>query len=165
MTATTPPRTYAPPTIKTPMLAYLQGLHDQWLREVRGVLEPARAEGTGIWPRWRAIEYLDAGFRRRFERERRAVFSMHGRLSGAQAGHLWAAGELLAQLLEGVRGRVGLCQRDEQFSSFGLTVLNALEYWCGQVEEALGRIRWGEVSPESRHLFEVITFDEVSQGG
>lgn len=43
--------------------------------------------------------------------------------------------------------------------------MNALEYWCRQVEETLGRVRWGELSPQSRHLFEVITYDEKTQGG
>lgn len=103
----------SPPTVKTQMLAYLEGLHDQWLQEVRSVLNPAREEDAGIWLRWRAIEYLETGFQRRFERERRAVFSLHGRLTSGQASHLWAAGELLAQLLESLGRRVGLCQRGE----------------------------------------------------
>ena len=91
------------------MLVFLEGTHEQWLQQVRGVLGPAGAEGAGMWVRWYAIEYLEMGFKRRFERERRAVFSLHWRLTGAQASHLWA--------------------------------------------------------PESRGLFEVITFDEASHRG
>lgn len=151
--------------IKTPMLEFLEGMHQRWLQEVRDALDPACDEAAGIWLRWRAIEYLETGFKRRFERERRAVFSLHGRLTGAQASHLWAGGELLVQLLESLGRQVGLCQRGEQFSSVALTVMNALEYWCNQVEEALGRVRWGNVPPESRHLFETITYDEATQGG
>lgn len=165
MTTIAPPQQRRPSTIKTPMLPYLEGLHDQWLREVGDVLEPARDDEAGIWLRWRAIEYLVTGFRRRFERERRAVFSLHGRMSGTQTSHLWAAGELLAQLLESLGHRVGLCQRTEQFCSLAFTLMNALDYWCRQVEEALGRVRWGDVSSQSRHLFEVITFDETTLGG
>jgi hypothetical protein len=165
MTATARPEIGNPPVVKTPMLAYLAGTHDQWLQEVRNVLDPAREETAGIWLRWRAIEYLEAGFKRRFERERRAVFSLHGRLTGAEAAHLWAGGELVAQLLESLGRRVGLCQREEQFSSLALTVMNALQYWCRQVEDALGRVRWGDVSPESRRLFEMITYDDVLLGG
>jgi hypothetical protein len=86
-------------------------------------------------------------------------------LTGSQASHLWAGGELLVQLLESLGHRVGLCQRGEQFSSLTLTVMSALEYWCRQVEDALGRVRWGDVSPESRRLFELITYDEVVHGG
>jgi hypothetical protein len=160
MTAIAPEVGY-PPVVKTPMLAYLGGMHDQWLQEVRSVLDPAREEAAGVWLRWRALEYLETGFKRRFERERRAVFSLHGRLTGPQASHLWAGGELLVQLLESLGHRVGLCQRGEQFSSLALTVMNALEYWCRQVEDALGPVRWGDVSPESRRLFETITFDEA----
>jgi hypothetical protein len=165
MTAIAPPETRNPPLVKTPMLAYLGGMHDQWLQEVRSVLDPAREEEAGIWRRWRAMEYLETGFKRRFERERRAVFSLHGRLTGPQASHLWAGGELLVQLLESLGHRVGLCQRGEQFSSLALTVMNALEYWCRQVEDALGPVRWGEVSPESRSLFETITYDPAAHGG
>jgi hypothetical protein len=165
MTAIAAPEVGNPPVVRTPMLAYLGGIHDQWLQEVRRVLDPAREEAAGIWLRWRAIEYLETGFKRRFERERRAVFSLHGRLSGEQASHLWAGGELVVQLLNGMGQRVGLCQRAEQFSSLALTVMNALEYWCRQVEDALGPVRWGDVSPESRLLFEMITYDDVILGG
>jgi hypothetical protein len=165
MTAIAPSEIGNPPVVRTPMLAYLGGLHDQWLQEVRSVLDPAREEAAGIWLRWRATEYLETGFKRRFERERRAVFSLHGQLTGAQASHLWAGGELMVQLLESLGRRVGLCQRGEQFSSLALTVMNALEYWCRQVEEALGPVRWGDVSPESRSLFEMITYDDVILGG
>jgi hypothetical protein len=42
MTAATTLRTGNTLEIKTPMLAFLQGLHQGWLREVRGILDPAR---------------------------------------------------------------------------------------------------------------------------
>jgi hypothetical protein len=148
------------PIVKVPMRAYLEGLHDQWREEVRGVLDPARERGSGIWRRWRAVEYLQGGFNRRFERERRAVFSLHQRLTPDQAGHLWAGAELIAQLIDGLGHRVGLCQSDQQFASVSLTVVGALDYWCRQVEEALGPVRWGDVPPESRAAFETIRFDE-----
>jgi hypothetical protein len=154
-----------PPVVKLPMREYLGGLHEQWLEEVRRVIDPARQETAGVWLRWRAIEYLGAGFKRRFERERRAVFSLHDRLTGEQASHLWVGGELVTQLLDGLGRRVGLCQRGAEFASVSLTVMNALEYWCRQVEDALGPVRWGEVAPESRSLFETITYDDVLLGG
>jgi hypothetical protein len=165
MAAIAPPEIGNPHVVKTPLLAFLEGNHNKWLQEVRGVLDPAREMTAGIWLRWRAVEYLQAGFQRRFERERRAVFSLHERLTGEQASHLWAGGELVAQLLEGLGHRVGLCQRGEEFSSLALTVMSALEYWCRQVEEALGPVRWGEVPPASRSLFELITYDEAIHRG
>jgi hypothetical protein len=164
MTATAPPHLGSPPAVRTPMLPFLQGTHAQWLQEVRSVLDPARGETAGIWLRWRAIDYLETGFKRRFERERRAVYSLHGRLTGPQAGHLWTAEELVGQLLENVRLQVGLCHRAEQFSLLALTLLGALEYWCREVEESLGPVRWGEVPSESRGLFETITYDEITLG-
>lgn len=165
MTAIAAPQIQTPATIQTPMLAYLAGLHDQWLKEVRRVLEPACDKEAGIWLRWRAIEYLETSFQRRFERERRAVLTLHIRVTSVQADHLWAAGELLTQLLQGMGRRVGLCQNEEQFTAVALTLMSALEYWCRQVEEALGRVPWGDVSPESRHRFEVISYEEAIQGG
>jgi hypothetical protein len=164
MTAATTMRTGHTLEIKTPMLAFLQGLHGRWLQEVRGILDPARQDGAGVWIRWRAIQYLETGFTRRFEREQRAVISLHGHLPGDQASHLWAAGELLTQLLERLGDLIGLCHRAEEFSAVTLNLLNALEYWCQQVEDALGAVRWGEVSAESRHLFEVISEDELVHG-
>jgi hypothetical protein len=164
MTAATTVRIENTLEVKTPMLAFLQGLHERWLQEVRGILEPARQDEAGLWIRWRAIQYLGAGFARRFERERRAVISLHGHLTGAQPSHLWAAGELLTQLLERLDDLVGLCHRAEEFSAVTLNLLSALEYWCQQVEEALGAVRWGKVSAESRHLFEVISEDDLVQG-
>jgi hypothetical protein len=154
----------SPPEVRTPMLPYLQGTHEQWLQEVRSVLDPTRSEGAGIWLRWRAIDYLETGFRRRFDGERRAVSSLHGRLSSREAAHLWVAGELVAQLLENLRHQVGLCHRAQQFSSLALTLMNAVEYWCQEVEESLGPVRWGEVVPDSRVLFETITYDAVTLG-
>jgi len=165
MATIAPPEIGNPPVVKLPMREYLAGLHEQWLEEVRRVLDPARQETAGIWLRWRAIEYLGAGFKRRFERERRAVYSLHDRLTGEQASHLWAGGELMTQLLDSLGRRVGLCHRCTEFTSVSLTIVNALEYWCRQVEDALGPLRWGEVSPESRSLFETITYDDVLLGG
>ena len=165
MTTTAVPEVGSREVVRTPMLVFLEGTHEQWLQQVRGVLGPAGAEGAGMWVRWYAIEYLETGFKRRFERERRAVFSLHWRLTGAQASHLWAAGELIAQLVESLHHRLGLCHRHDEFSSIAITLMSSLEYWCAQVEEALGRLRWGELSPESRGLFEVITFDEASHRG
>lgn len=164
MTAIAPPEDGSSPAVRTPMLPFLHGLHEQWLQEVRNVLDPGRSEAAGIWLRWRAIDYLETGFKRRFGRERRAVSSLQGRLTGPQASHLWAASELVNQLLESLRYQPGLCHRGEQFSSLALTLTSALEYWCGEVEEALGRVRWGEVSAESRVLFETITCDDAMLG-
>jgi hypothetical protein len=146
------------------MRAFLEGSHDQWLQEVRRVLDPATDEAAGIWLRWRALEYLETGFSRRFVRERRAVLSLHGRFTDAQASHLWAAGELMARLLESLHHRVGLCQRGEEFTALALTLITALEHWWRQVEEVLGPVAWEEVSPESRGLFEIINFDEADHG-
>jgi hypothetical protein len=146
------------------MLPFLQGLHEQWLQEVRRVLDPARSETAGIWLRWHAIDYLETSFRRRFERELRAVSSLHGLLTLPQTRHLWAAGELVGQLLENMRHQVGLCHHSRQFSALTVTLLGALEHWCREVEESLGPVRWGEVPSESRVLFETITYDEMTLG-
>jgi hypothetical protein len=159
MTATTPLQVEKTAEIRTPMAAFLLGQHGRWRQEVRDVLDPARQDEAGVWMRWRAIQYLETGFARRFQRERRAVASLHGHLTGAQATHLWAAGELITQLLGHLD--VGLCHRVDEFGSRALNLLNAVEYWCQQVEEALGPVRWGEVPTESRHLFEVISFDDL----
>ena len=165
MTTIAPSSTRARQGIRTPMLAFLEGTHDRWLEEVRGALDPACQDGAGIWLRWRAIEYLETGFKRRFERERQAVSSLHQHLTAEQVRHLWTGGELLVQMLDGLRLRVGLCQRTSLFSAVAATVVTALEYWCREVEGSLGRVRWGEVPPESRRLFELITYDPPTQGG
>ena len=164
MTTIAPMEVGSPPEVRTPMRAFLQGTHEQWLQEVRNVVDPTRSESAGIWLRWRAIDYLEGSFKRRFERERRAVYSLHGQLTGPQASHLWIAGELITQLLANMRHQVGLCHRAEQFASLAVTLMSALEYWCHEVEEALGPVRWGEVTPESRALFETITYDEAMLG-
>jgi len=163
MTAATTLRAKNTSEIKTPMLAFLKGEHDRWLEEARGILDPARNDDAGIWLRWQAIRYLETGFARRFERERRAVVSLHGHLTGAQAGHLWAASELFSQLLGRLHHLVGLCHRADEFSRVTLTLLTALEYWCQQVQDDLGAVRWGEVPAESRLLFEVIPDDDLVQ--
>jgi hypothetical protein len=165
MTTIAHPAVHSSPAVKVPMRPYLTGLHDQWREEVRRVLEPAREEGAGTWRRWRALEYLQGGFRRRFEREWRAVFSLHRHLTPDQAGHLWAGAELITQMLGGLPHRVGLCQCDANFGPVALTLGSAIEYWCHEVEEALGPVRWGDVSPESRGFFETITYDDVLIGG
>jgi hypothetical protein len=165
MTASARLEVDSPPVVRTPMLPFLQGMHEQWLGEVRGVLCAARGVTAGIWLRWRATDYLETSFRRRFERERRAVSSLHDRLTGQQASHLWAAGELVVQVLENMRHQVGLCHHVKQFASLAVTLLSALEYWCREVEDSLGPVRWGDVASDSRVLFETITFDDVMLGG
>ena len=157
--------TVASPTgIRTPMLPFLQGMHAQWMQEVRNVLDPARGEAPTIWLRWRAVDYLETGFKRRFERERRAVYSLHARVTGHQASHLWAAGELVLLLIENLRHHLGLCHHVKEFSALAVTLMTALEHWCSEVEESLGPVRWGEVPVASRVLFETITYDEVTLG-
>jgi hypothetical protein len=164
MTAAAAVRTIATAEIRTPMLPFLQGMHARWLEEVRRILGPARGPDASIWARWSATRYLAEGFARRLERERRAVASLHEHLTSAQASHLWAAGELLTQLVQRLEHLTGLCHRSEEFSSVTSSLLTALDYWCQQVDEALGPVRWGEVPPESRHLFEVITEDDLVEG-
>jgi hypothetical protein len=164
MTTIAPREVGSPAAIGTPMLPFLQGTHAHWLQEVGSVLAPARDQTAGIWLRWRAIGYLETGFKRRFERERQAVNSMHDRLAGRQAGHLWVAGELVGQLLENMRHHTGLCHHAAQFSASALTIMKVLEYWCREVEESLGPVRWGEVPTESRALFETITYDATTLG-
>ena len=56
---------------------------------------------------------------------------------------------------------MGLCHHAEQFSSLALAFMNALEYWCHEVEEAPGTGALGEVAAQSRVLFETITYDEL----
>ena len=90
MTTIAPMEVGGTPEVRTPMLAFLQGTHEQWLQEVRSVLDPTRSETAGIWIRWRANVYLETCFKRRFERERLAVYSLHERLTGQLASHLWA---------------------------------------------------------------------------
>ena len=164
MTTIAPMEVGGTPEVRTPMLAFLHGTHEQWLQEVRSVLDPTRSETAGIWLRWRATDYLN-GLKRRFERERRAGYSLHERLNGQQASHLWAAGELVGQVLENMRHQVGLCHHVKQFSSLAVTLLSALEYWCREVEESLGPVRWGDVASDSRVLFEMITYDDILVGG
>jgi hypothetical protein len=146
------------------MLEFLQGLHRAWLEEVRNVLDPALQAEAGAWMRWRAVQYLETGFARRFGRERQAVASLHAHLTPAQATHLWAGGELLTQMLARVNQSVGLCHHVDEFAAMAHNLLAAVEYWCQQVEEALGPVRWGGVLPEARHLFEVISYDELAEG-
>ena len=165
MATIAPAQTGNAPVVKTTMRAYLGGLHEQWLEEVRRVIDPARQTTAGTWLRWGAIEYLGTGFKRRFERERLAVSSLHERLTGDQASHLWVGEELVTQLVDSLGRRVGLCQREVEFASVTCTLINALEYWCRQVEDALGPVRWGDVPPEYRGLFESITYDDVLLGG
>jgi hypothetical protein len=165
MTTIAPMEVGGMPQVRTPMLAFLQGTHEQWLQEVRSVLDPTRNETAGIWLRWRATDYLETGFKRRFEREQRAVYSLHDRLTGQQSTHLWAAGELVSQVLENMRHQVGLCHHAKQFASLAVTLESAVEYWCREVEESLGPVRWGEVASDSRVLFETITYDDILLGG
>ena len=103
----------SPPAVKVPMRGYLGGLHDQWRDEVRGVLDPACDPAAGTWRRWRAVEYLQTGFRRRFQREQRAVASVHELLSPDQARHLWAGGEPMDEVVPRIMaatGRIDLVQ-------------------------------------------------------
>jgi isopentenyl phosphate kinase len=59
---------------------------------------------------------------------------------------------------------VGLCHHAKEFASLAVTLLSALEYWCREVEESLGPVRWGDVSSESRVLFETISYDDTMLG-
>ncbi|MGH7527146.1 MAG: hypothetical protein ACREMX_10630 [Gemmatimonadales bacterium] len=165
MTAITPARRQTPASGDTPILGFLQTIHASWLEEVRGILNPARREAAGVWTRWRANQYLRTDFAMRLDHGRDAITGARRLLTGTQQVNRWALGELLDLLRRHLDGAVGICQRPEEFSSMTLKLLVALGHWCDGVEDAMGHVRWNELPPASRRLFETLTGDGPAHGG
>jgi hypothetical protein len=59
---------------------------------------------------------------------------------------------------------VGVCPRAEEFSTMTLKLLNAIDHWCHEVEDALGQLTWDDVSDEARRLLASLAGEAVPHG-
>ncbi len=124
--------------------------HAAWLAEVAAVLGQARLSDAGPWARWHAQRYLETDFPVRVKRERELVRSVTGRLSKAEAAHLWALGELLEVLPQHLGHLAGLCHRSAEFAEVTARISAVLDHWCRAVDEALGPLSVDAVPKEVR---------------
>ena len=138
------------------LLTAVQETHGPWLEESRKLLDSARSPEAGIHTRWSAIHYLTTTVSHRFELERTAVESLGQMVDPGHAAQLWVAAELMATLLWQVDHSVGLCHRSDEFSTLTHKLDKAMVHWCRAVENALSRVRWGDIPEQARRRFALL---------
>ena len=143
------------------LLTVLREIHGPWLQETRKLLDAARRPEAGIHCRWRAVQYLDTIVSHRFELERAAVEILGQMVEAGHAAQLWVAAELMATLHWQLDHELGLCHRADEFSVLTHKFEKAMVHWCRAVEDALGRLSWGEIPEQARQRFALLSAKEV----
>lgn len=143
------------------LLTTLQMIHGSWLQESRRVLDSARRPEAGIHARWRAVRYLNTVVSARFEMERAAVETLGQVVEPVHAAQLWLAAELMTTLDWQLDHELGLCHRAGEFSVLTQKFEKAMTHWCGAVEQALGRLSWGEIPEQARQRFALLGGKEI----
>lgn len=146
---------------KEQLLTTLQGIHRSWLQDIRRVLDAARGPEAGIHCRWRAVRYLNTIVSPRFEMERAGVEILGPMVEPGHAAQLWLAAELMATLDWQLDHELGLCHRAGEFSVLTHKFEKATVHWCRAVEDALGRLSWGEIPEQARRQFALLGVKEV----
>jgi hypothetical protein len=78
-----------------------------------------------------------------------------------QAAQLWVAAELMATLGWQLDHELGLCHRAGEFSVLTRRFEKAMAHWCGAVEDALGKLSWGEIPEQARQRFALLRAKEA----
>jgi len=143
------------------LLTALQEIHGPWLQKTRKLLDSARRPEAGIHCRWRAVQYLNTTVSHRFEVERAVVESLGQMVEPGRAAQLWVAAELMATLPWQLDHELGLCHGANQFSVLSHKVEKAMVQWCQAVEDALGRLSWGDIPEQARPQFALLGAKEV----
>jgi hypothetical protein len=130
MTAATPT---ANPT-EQPLDAALRPIHEGWLENARGHLDPALGPGAEFWTGGAAARYLSDDFLHQFQWELALVDELHAFLAEDAAERLRQEGARLARLrLEfdrigrrrGTAAEVAVASR---------AILEQLALWCAEIE-------------------------------
>jgi len=136
-------------------------IHGLWLQEIRQLLDNARRPEAGIHCRWRAVRHLNTIVSPRFEIERAGVETMGQMVEPDHAAQLWLAAELMASLDWQLDHELGLCHRAGEFSVLTRKFEKAMAHWCRAVEDALGRLSWGEIPEQARQRFALLGGKEI----
>jgi hypothetical protein len=144
------------------LLTALHEIHGAWLQETQELVDAARRPEAGIHCRWRAVRYLNTIVSHRFELERAAVESLGQMVEPGRAAQLWVAAELMATLHWQLDHELGLCHHAGEFSVLTRRFEKAMVHWCGAVEDALGRLTWGEVPEQARQRFALLRAKEIN---
>ena len=135
----------------------LRATHARRLGELREVLEPAQGPEAGVWSRWSAVRLVDHLLSAWFEPERQMIEAAYHRFESGRAARLWTAAELALSLRWQIDHFVGLCHHPAEFSRITLKLETVLEHWCDEVEDAVGRMDWQDLSgQEHEALMSVI---------
>ena len=143
------------------LLAALHEIHESWLQEIQKLLDTARRPDAGIHCRWRAVRHLNTTVSPRFEIERAAVEIMGQLVEPKHAAQLWLAAELMTTLGWQLDHELGLCHRAGEFSILTHKFEKAVTHWCAAVEDALGRLSWGDIPGPARLRFAFLGGKEI----
>ena len=136
------------------LVAALQQAHWEWREEVGEALVHVRLPEAGVWERWAALRYLTDGFTPRLDREVHILTGLADRLPVDQSGHVWALGELLQFLCRHLCELGAMSQAGPAFADAVTKLIRALDFWCVEVEGAVGATEAGGLTWETMHAFE-----------
>jgi len=123
----------------------LREIHARSLKDVHGLLDPALRHEAGPWIRWAAVHTLEKTFFDRFEQEHAVTESLAQEIGSGLTVRLWVGAELIIVLRWQLNHEPGLCHRPGEFSILTSKLMNAIEHWFRQVEDALGELRWADL--------------------
>jgi hypothetical protein len=140
--------TAKPDAVGTTLDVILAPLHEAWIEEARGFLDPAVDSSAPFWERWSVVRYLNDQFPVRFTLEGALIRGLRPSLDPHHMDALEAGADRLARLRLGL-DRIGRRRGTAaEFAPMVEELLTALELWCVEIELATRHIERSELSAE-----------------
>ena len=146
------------------LVSLLLPSHEEWVREARGLLEPALDPDADFWTRWAAACYLSDGFEARYRLERTLVDQLHDRAPGQFGGRLTREGDLLAlRRLELERLGRRRATAAEMAAGTG-ELLEQLGIWLASIELAAAGLRSADLPAEAPEIMDELGVELYHEG-
>lgn len=152
----------SPPQSEELLAPVLGRAHEIWIKETRRFLLPATLDTASFWDRWTAVRYLADQFQGQYRRERALLDELRPFLAPGRVERLCRDAERIEQIrlgLDNLGRRRGTAPK---VAAASRELLDLLERWCSEIENAASRLPRGVLPQEATRLVtELETFSRL----
>lgn len=138
----------------------VRAMHGRRLAALGEALALAEGPDASLWSRWHAGRVVNQLLSTWFEPESQLVERAGERARFGPTTPLWMAVELIMSLRWQMDHATGLCHHPAEFSRITHKLKAVLEHWCREVEAAVSRIQWQDLSADESHAFTSLLGEE-----